>query len=150
MPVVEAMGSVTPFPSNRPRPHVVVVDDDLGTCKLLRSVLESEGVAVVGTATDGEEAIALVEQLQPDVVLMDLRMPRMSGIEATRRIRSLDPRVSVVILTVYGDAGLEESAEEAGVFCFLVKGCPPSMIRSVVMQAWAHGQSSSGAGSTPG
>ena len=139
------MGSVTPFPSNRPRPHVVLVDDDLGTCKLLQSVLESEGVTVVGTAGSGEEAIALVERAQPDVVLMDLRMPRMSGIEATRRIRANDPRVSVVILTIYDDAELEENAQEAGVFCYLVKGCPPAMIRRVVMQAWAHGQSSTGA-----
>jgi len=139
------MGSVTPFPSNRPRPHVVVVDDDLGTCRLLQSVLESEDVAVVGTATGGEEALDLVVRVEPDVVLMDLRMPRMSGIEATRRIREIDPRVSVVILTVYDDAELEESAEDAGVFCYLVKGCPPALIRSVVMQAWAHGKSSSGA-----
>ena len=139
------MGSVTPFPTNRPRPHVVVVDDDLGTCRLLRSVLESEDVTVVGIATGGQEAIDLVERVEPDVVLMDLRMPRMSGLEATLRIRELDPRVSVVILTVYDDTELEQGADEAGVFCFLVKGCPPAMIRGVVMQAWAHGQSSSGA-----
>jgi DNA-binding NarL/FixJ family response regulator len=133
-----------PFPSNRPRPHVVVVDDDPGTRKLLRSVLESEDVTVVGTAAGGEEALAIVERFEPDVVLMDLRMPRMSGIEATRRIRELDPRVSVVILTVYEDAELEEGAEEAGVFCYLVKGCPPSMIRKVIVQAWAHGQRPTG------
>jgi len=144
---IGAMGSVTPFPSNRPRPHVVVVDDDLGTCRLLQSVLESEDVTVVATATGGEEALDVVERLEPDVVLMDLRMPRMSGLEATRRIRELDPRVSVVILTVYDDAQLEEGAEEAGVFCYLVKGCPPAMIKRVVMQAWAHGRSSSGASS---
>ena len=138
------MGSVTPFPSNRTRPHVLVVDDDAGTCSLLRGLLAAEGVTVVGTATSGPDAIELVGRVDPDVVLMDLRMPHMSGIETTRRIRETAPRVQVVILTVYDEEDLEESAQEAGVFCYLVKGCPPSLIRTVVHQAWAHGQRPTG------
>jgi len=106
-------------------------DDALhpGTCELLRGVLDEEGLAVSGTATSGEAAVEMVRGLPPDVVLMDLRMPGMGGVEATRRIKELNPSIQVVILTVYDEEDLERSAEQAGAFCYLVKGCPPSLIR---------------------
>ena len=75
-----------------------VVREGLGT--LLRLIT---GIEVVGTAADGNEALALAIQLRPHVVLMDLRMPRCDGIEATRRLRERDAGIKVLVLTTYAD-----------------------------------------------
>ncbi|WP_257584410.1 response regulator transcription factor [Streptomyces sp. TLI_146] len=79
------------------------------------------GVEVVGAARDGEEAVALVAEVAPDVVLMDLRMPRCDGAEATRRIRSAYPGTQVVILTTYADDDSLFPALQAGARGYLTK-----------------------------
>lgn len=118
------------------RPKIVLVDDDEETCALLRGVLEDEGVEVVGVALDGVDAIDLVDSLLPEVILMDLRMPRMDGFEATRRIKEKHPWVQVVILTFYDDLLPERSPQEVGAFAYLVKGCSPTLMRDVIFKAW--------------
>ncbi|MFD4658379.1 response regulator [Kitasatospora sp. NPDC058444] len=79
------------------------------------------GIEVVGAAGDGEEAVALVERHHPDVVLMDLRMPRCDGVEATRRIRAAHPETEVVVLTTYADDDSLFSALQAGARGYLTK-----------------------------
>jgi len=79
------------------------------------------GIEVLGTASDGEEAIALVERLHPDVVLMDLRMPRCDGVEATRRLRERGSPTQVVVLTTYADDRSVVEALRAGARGFLTK-----------------------------
>jgi len=79
------------------------------------------GVEVVGSAADGEEALAMVAELQPDVVLMDLRMPRMDGVEATRRLQASDPDVKVVVLTTFTDDRSVIDALRAGALGYLTK-----------------------------
>ena len=79
------------------------------------------GIEVVGAAADGEEAVALVERHHPDVVLMDLRMPRVDGVEATRRIRSAHPGTEVVVLTTYADDESLFPALQAGARGYLTK-----------------------------
>jgi two-component system, NarL family, response regulator DesR len=80
--------------------RIVVADDDRSFAGILSIVLETdERLAVVGAAADGAEAVALVATLAPDVVLMDLCMPRMDGIEATMRIRAAHPSVRVVVVS---------------------------------------------------
>ncbi|WTG91040.1 response regulator transcription factor [Kitasatospora sp. NBC_01560] len=79
------------------------------------------GIEVVGAAADGEEAVALVERHRPDVVLMDLRMPRVDGVEATRRIRAAHPETEVVVLTTYADDDSLFPALQAGARGYLTK-----------------------------
>ncbi|MGW2544763.1 response regulator [Kitasatospora sp. NPDC001574] len=79
------------------------------------------GIEVVGAAADGEEAVALVERHRPDVVLMDLRMPRCDGVEATRRIRAAHPGTEVVVLTTYADDDSLFPALRAGARGYLTK-----------------------------
>ncbi|MHA6763260.1 response regulator [Streptacidiphilus sp. PAMC 29251] len=79
------------------------------------------GIEVVGAAADGEEAVALAAERRPDVVLMDLRMPRCDGVEATRRIRAAQPGTEVVVLTTYADDDSLFPALEAGARGYLTK-----------------------------
>ncbi|MEU5244956.1 response regulator transcription factor [Streptomyces asoensis] len=102
--------------------RVVVADDQTvvreGIVMLLGLL---PGVEVVGAAADGEEAVRLVAELAPDVVLMDLRMPRCDGVEATRRIRTDHPGTQVVVLTTYADDDSLFPALKAGARGYLTK-----------------------------
>jgi DNA-binding NarL/FixJ family response regulator len=84
--------------------RVVIADDHALVREGTRQILEDQpGLAVVGEAQDGEEAVALVSRLRPDVVLMDIAMPKLNGIEATRLIKQATPSTSVLVLTAYDD-----------------------------------------------
>ncbi|KIZ14659.1 response regulator transcription factor [Streptomyces natalensis] len=102
--------------------RVVVADDQTvvreGIVMLLGLL---PGIEVVGSAADGEEAVRLVAELAPDVVLMDLRMPRCDGVEATRRIRTAHPGTQVVVLTTYADDDSLFPALQAGARGYLTK-----------------------------
>jgi DNA-binding NarL/FixJ family response regulator len=98
-------------------------------------------VEVVGTAADGEEALALAGQLQPDVVLMDLRMPRVDGVEATRRLRASHPGIKVVVLTTYADDRSVIDALRAGALGYLTKDAGAEEIRQALRRV-ADGQAS--------
>jgi response regulator NasT len=132
----------------RVRLRVLAVDDDQGFLEEIRGLLEDEGFDVAGTASDGNEAVTLAEELCPDVVLMDLRMPTLDGLEATRLIKQHLPMTQVVILSAYDDPGLQEGAEEAGVYCYLIKGCRSQLIRDVLLQAWSFKASLEARGSS--
>ena len=88
-------------------------------------------VEVVAEAADGREAVQLVEQFRPDVVLMDARMPVMDGLEATRLIKSKWPEVKLVMLTMYRTFRTEALA--AGADRFVVKGCPPEHLLEAIL-----------------
>ena len=117
-------------------PRVIVVDDDDGIRQALRDLLTEEGVEVLGEASDGQGAIEMARDLKPDVVLMDLRMPGLSGSEATSLIRAEHPHIQVIILSAYDDPALNKSAEEAGAYAYLVKGCSASLVRDVLFEAF--------------
>ena len=116
-------------------PRVLIVEDAAAERALLRELLEAEGVSVVAEAGDGAEGVVGALQFQPEVVLMDLRMPGMGGIEATRLIKASLPTTQVIILTVYEGPLPERSAEEVGAYAYLVKGCSPQLVRDVIFQA---------------
>jgi len=96
-------------------------------------------VEVVGTAADGEEVLALAAELRPDVILMDLRMPRMDGVEATRRLRERDPAVKVVVLTTYADDRSVLDALRAGALGYLTKDAGAAEIQQALHRV-ASGQ----------
>lgn len=117
--------------------RVLIVDDDEGIRLALRDLLGEEGFEIAGIASDGEEAVRLAMLAEPDVILMDMRMPGMDGLAAARSIREADPIAQVVILSAYDDPAFTEGAEEVGVYGYLVKGCSAGLICDVVRQAAA-------------
>jgi DNA-binding NarL/FixJ family response regulator len=101
---------------------VLIADDQRVVREGLATIVESfEGTEVVGLASDGAEALRLVERHSPDVVLMDLRMPRLDGVEATRAIRERHGHVQVVVLTTYADDESVIGALSAGAAGYLTK-----------------------------
>jgi two-component system, response regulator PdtaR len=100
--------------------RVLIAEDETLIRMDLRLLLERAGHVVVGEARDGDEAVALAAALSPHVVIMDVKMPRLDGIDAARRILAERP-VPIVMLTAYAQADLIERATDAGVFGYLVK-----------------------------
>ncbi len=119
------------------RPRVLVVDDHDLLREALVELLTQAGFEVVGQAADGADAVALAKQLDPDVVVLDLRMPVLGGLDATRLIKEACPAVQVVLLTAFESPALEQQAEEAGCFAYVVKGSPALDLRLVLHQAVA-------------
>ena len=103
--------------------RVLVVDDHPAFRRALTSALRLVGdIEVAGEAGGGVAACEGAEELKPDVVLMDLSMPDLSGIDAMKKIHETQPRLPVVILTAHADEGVERAAREAGASGFLAKG----------------------------
>jgi DNA-binding NarL/FixJ family response regulator len=112
---------------------VLIADDQALVRVGLRKILDSDGeTTVVGEAGDGEDAVAEARRLQPDVVLMDIRMPVLDGIEATRRIIRAQPGTRVLILTTFGLDGYVYDALHAGASGFMLKDAPPEEIVAAV------------------
>jgi len=112
---------------------VLIADDQALVRVGLRKILENElGTAVVGEAVDGEDAVTAVGRLRPDVVLMDIRMPVLDGIEATRRIVRAQPDTRVLILTTFGLDTYVYDALRAGASGFMLKDAPPEEITAAV------------------
>lgn len=102
--------------------RVLVADDEPLFVEMLQAMLAAEeGIDVVATARDGRMAVKLADELRPDVILMDISMPVMDGIDATRRIRERDPNAVVLILTGGTTAGDVDRARKAGASTYLTK-----------------------------
>lgn len=108
---------------NQPSPiRLMVVDDHAIVREGLRTLLSEEpDIVVVGEAASGQEAMGLALRLQPDVVLMDLVMPHMDGVEATQRLRELIPSIRIVVLTSFGEDQRVRKAIQAGAIGYLLK-----------------------------
>lgn len=115
--------------------RVLVADDHAVLRDSLRVALTDAGLEVVGEAQDGQEAVELAVELRPDLVLMDLTMPVLDGLEATRRLRSRVPRTRVVILTMHADEDLFCRAREAGAVGYLVKDASLTEVVASVQSA---------------
>jgi DNA-binding NarL/FixJ family response regulator len=117
--------------------RVLVAEDDPFVRAALRELLEDEGFEVVGLAANGAEAVALTEQVEPEVFLSDVSMPVMDGLEATRSIKRRYPDVEVVILSATGNPAHITEAEKVGVYRFLHKGSSLAQIIETVAKARA-------------
>jgi DNA-binding NarL/FixJ family response regulator len=111
---------------------VLLADDHRILREGLRRSLEAQGVDVVGEAADGDEAVELAEELHPDVVLMDVTMPVLDGVEATRLIRQRLAEVRVVMLTMHADELTIARAIRAGADGYLVKDCSTDEIADTI------------------
>jgi DNA-binding NarL/FixJ family response regulator len=120
--------------------RVLLVDDHDGFRAGFHAALASvDDIVIVGDAVDGREALRMAEDLQPDVVVMDLKMPRLDGIEATRRLLQDSPHIGVLVLTMFDDDESIFLAMRAGARGYLVKGAPrDEIVRSI--QAVAAGE----------
>jgi DNA-binding NarL/FixJ family response regulator len=128
---VEMPAGVPAEPS--PEPIRVVVSDDHPVVRQgLRSFLEAQGFAVVGEAGDGAEAVRLVTETRPDVLLTDLVMPGVDGIEAIRRLRAAGPPVGILVLTSFSGAEQVIPAIQAGADGYLLKDAGPGVLTDAI------------------
>jgi DNA-binding NarL/FixJ family response regulator len=113
--------------------NVLLVEDQCLVRSGLRALLDQESdIRVVGEAEDGEEAVRLACELQPDLVLMDVKLPKLDGIEATRRIRETNGKVEVLILTAYEDDETVLQAIQAGASGYVLKDITPTnLVRAI-------------------
>jgi DNA-binding NarL/FixJ family response regulator len=103
---------------------VLIADDHRIVCEALTQALEREpGVQVVGVAADGREAVRMTKKLKPDIVILDITMPGLSGIEAAAQIRAQEPQTRLIALSMHSDRRYVTGALAAGVSGYLVKDC---------------------------
>lgn len=118
---------------------VLIVDDDDGFREALTTLLDEQGFDVIGDARNGETALAIVEEVAPQVVLMDVHMPMLSGLETARRITASSPGTAVLMLTISADGDDVVDAMLGGACGYLVKGTSPEALVAGV-QAAARGE----------
>ncbi len=111
--------------------RLLIADDRVRTRRALRAVLALQpGIELIGEAADGEEALAEVERLRPDIVILDIRMPRVDGLAATRQIKTRWPTIRVVAHSLAEE--LSDAALAAGADAFVPKGAPASELLSAL------------------
>jgi DNA-binding NarL/FixJ family response regulator len=115
--------------------RLMLADDHRMLREGLRRSMVDQGFDVVGEARDGDEAVRLAEELRPEVILMDVTMPEMDGVEATRQIKASLPEIRIVMLTMHADQEVLAAAIRAGASGYLVKDCSTEEIASAVRMA---------------
>lgn len=124
--------------------RLLIVDDNARARDGLSAFLSTQnGLLVISEASNGEEALAEVESQHPDLVLMDIQMPVMDGLQATRIIKQRWPQIKVIVLTIHSEA--ESPAQQAGADGFLIKGCSADELRATL----ARGARSGGFSGSP-
>ena len=117
--------------------RVLIADDDGLTLIVLRKILISLGHEVVGEAGDGEKAIALFESAKPDLIIFDIRMPHLDGLEAARRIQATRP-TPLIFLSAHTESGLGSEAANVGGHAYLVKPFTAQQIKPAIELALAN------------
>ena len=120
------------------RIRLVIADDQALVRGALAALLELEGdLEIAGVAADGEQAVRSVAELRPDVCLMDIQMPDLDGIDATRRVRAANPGTRVLIVTTFARPGYLRAALDAGASGFIVKDTPADQLADAVRRVHA-------------
>ena len=125
--VVQNDGSTETYPCRSYTPArvnkdpILVVDDDEEVCKTIQQILKVEGYREIHTASSGKEAVARIKVMKYDLILIDVRMPEMNGVETLREIRKYDEKVPVAMMTAYEDMDLAQEALHLGAYDFIKK-----------------------------
>jgi len=118
----------------------ILIADDLSFMRMIqKEILTEKGYTVVGEAADGLEAVEKYKSLHPDLVLLDITMPNMNGLEAMRKIFSMDPKAKIIMCSALGQQNLIVEAIKAGVKDFIVKPFKPERILSAIEKALKAG-----------
>ena len=117
--------------------RVLIADDEAVIRMGLRAMLQADGHEVVGAATNGKAALDLAQTTQPDIIILDIKMPGMNGLEAARQIMAQRP-TAIVMLTAYSERALIEQAKSAAVFAYLVKPVKEEMLTPTLELARAR------------
>jgi CheY-like chemotaxis protein len=133
-PAVQQHPSLTAAPT--PPPRVLIADDAPAMRTALRGLLQDHGLPVIGEAADGLQAVTMAAALQPDVVVMDVRMPGLDGLQATMRITGAHPGIRVVVYSVFDSDQTQQAAQRAGAAAFVPKHAPPDQVSAAVLAAW--------------
>jgi DNA-binding NarL/FixJ family response regulator len=121
--------------------RILIVDDHKIVRSGLRRLVERQsGWEVCGEAVNGKEAVEKALALNPDLVLMDISMPVMSGIEATQKIRRLSPVTKIVIVSLHDDESITAEAKNAGADAYAVKTCPSEILLKTIAAVLGEGQ----------
>ena len=120
--------------------RVLVADDASFMRQMIREIVEAEGHEVVGEASDGDEAVEEWKRLHPDVVTMDIVMPRRSGIDAVKGIMEIDSTACVVMCSALGQETLVQEALQAGAVDFIVKPFKPDSVISTLAKVLEKGE----------
>ena len=117
---------------------IMIIDDQLVLAEGIKSVLETcPDFTICGIATDGAEAVEVVKDLAPDVILMDIRMPNMNGVVATKRIKEIAPNIKIIILTTFDDSDYILSAINNGASGYLLKDIGSTALIDAIKNAYA-------------
>jgi YesN/AraC family two-component response regulator len=111
--------------------RILIVDDNPSFRKGMRALLDIQpDMETIGEAPNGHAAMELVEELRPDLILLDAQMPGMTGVAVTRRIKRIQPQTKIILVTMYSD--FRSKAIEAGADAFITKGIPPEHMLSLI------------------
>lgn len=117
--------------------NLLLVEDHILVRQSIRAFLENAGINVIGEAGDGNEAVRLAHELRPDVVLMDLHLPNMNGIEASRQIRQHFPDIHLIALTAYNEKAYQRAMNEIGADAFVLKTAEFADLLAVIQRVMA-------------
>jgi len=126
------------------KPKIILVDDHLPFRDGLKSILTIENIAdVIGEASNGVEFIEILPQLKPDLVIMDIDMPQMNGIEATKKALEILPNLKIIVFTMFGDEEYLQKMNSLGIKAYLLKSSGINELEKVINDVMIGGNNSS-------